>query len=189
MENFQARDVCRIMDERQVRAVISKMAREVADAYRNDLANLVFLGVARRGVPIAKMAGAAFKEQTGASVLVAAIDAKIYNDDLTYVSKNGQAVIKPFENSGLKGKIAVVWDDVAYTLQTFEAIYPAIRANGPTETEFAVLVDRFQWHKKEREIYAPRFFGLRQETSSDQIIKVHMPEFDGDMCVWLQERF
>ncbi|MDD5146643.1 MAG: phosphoribosyltransferase family protein [Candidatus Pacebacteria bacterium] len=178
------------MDKEKVIATITVMALEVIKTYQNELANLIFIGVARRGVPIAKIAAQVIYKQTGIAIPVIPVKIKIYNDDLSFVDSHGQPISQPLKiTESLDGKIIIVWDDVAYTLATTQAAFEIIRQAGqPLKVEFAVLVDRFQWHQIGREVYSPRFFGLQQPTKAGEIVKVQMEEIDGATSVWLQEQ-
>jgi pyrimidine operon attenuation protein/uracil phosphoribosyltransferase len=181
------------MDEERVIATITAMAFEVIQAYQKELTSLIFIGVVRRGMPIAKIAAQIIYNQTGITVPVIPVQTKIYNDDLSFVDPDGQPISQPFEiTENFNGKtIIIAWDDVAYTLATSEEVFKIISQAGRAfkfELEFAVLIDRFEWHKDGREIYSPRFFGLRQSTKAGEIVKVQMEEIDGETSVWLQEQ-
>lgn len=184
-------DVRALMDEATVEKTIAAISAEVSESYQNEREKIVFVGVATRGVPAAQRATQYIQQNFGLLIPMIVLEIKIYEDDLSYVHPQGNPVSKPLANpEEIDGKILIVWDDVAYTLATNAAVYAILtKAGKPAKIEFAVLVDRVDWHQKEREIYAPRFVGLRQSTHADEIIKVRFAETDqGNTSVWLQRK-
>lgn len=184
-------NIRQIMDEKKVVATIATMTEKVISGYQNELQDLVFVGVIRRGMPIAEMAVRIVRERTGINIPVVPLNITLYKDDLSYVSRDEQPVVQTnFASSQreLQGKIIIVWDDVAYTLTTFATAYQVLKKCQPAKVDFAALVDRIGWHKAGYESYAPRIVGLSQPTSAAEIIKVKIQEIDGETSVWLQEK-
>jgi len=177
------------MDETEIRETIVKMVDKILTIYSNDLARIVLVGVKTRGVPIAQIVSKIIKEKTDTSVPVVILDIKIYNDDLSFAA-DGQAITQPPDSSvDISSKILIVCDDVAWTLATNEVVHEILVAYQPAEIKFSVLVDRFEWHSANKEMCAPSFVGLKQSTTSNQIVKVCFKEtYDGQTAVWLCEK-
>lgn len=178
-----------LMDEAEIKNTIAKMVDEILTIYSNDLARIVLVGVKTRGMPIAQIVSKIIKEKTDIVVPVVILDIKIYNDDLSFAA-NGQAITRqPDSSVDLSGKILIVCDDVAWTLATNAVVYKILITHQPAEIKFAVLVNRFEHHAPDKRQYAPSFVGLKQSTTSQQVVKVCFVETnDGETSVWLCEK-
>ena len=95
-------------DERQIltsddmRRVISRIAHEVVER-NHGAADLLLVGLQRRGVPLANRIAAAIATFEGADVSVGSLDINLYRDDLT---SRPQPLVRPTEFPvGVDGKI------------------------------------------------------------------------------------
>lgn len=179
-----------LMTESALLEAIATLVKSIIADYPCELADLVFVGVIRRGLPIAQIAAQFFQQETGLTIPVIPLQITLYRDDLTYVSPQSQPISQSLNlQESLDGKYIIIWDDVAYTLTTnqtaHQIVSEAIRA---AKIEFAVLVDRFQWHDTAKEAFAPRYVGLALATSANQIVKAHLKEIDGDTGIFLTEK-
>ncbi len=162
-----------IMDSSEMTRAIKRMAHEVVEANKG-VADLVLLGIQRRGVSLAGMLGDAISQIEGHDVPRGALDITFYRDDLSTLgpSPKVSSTEMPFD---VTGKIIILVDDVLYTGRTVRAALDVIMDWGrPAAIRLAVLVDRGH-----RELpIRPDFVGKNVPTSQKEIIKVKVREFD-----------
>ena len=169
-----------VMDEKQLMRTITRIAHEIIERNKG-VDDVVLVGIRRRGDPIARMLAEAILRVEGASVPVGSLDITFYRDDLTHISKDPTLnhTDIPFDVSG---KTVVLVDDVLYTGRTARAAMDAMMDVGRARRiQLAVLVDRGH---RELPIRAD-FAGKNIPTSQSEFVRVNMPEFDGEMNVWL----
>jgi len=163
-----------IMNSGEMARAIKRMAHEVVEANKG-VANLVLLGVQRRGVPLARRLGDAIRQVEGKEVPSGALDITFYRDDLSKLGPSPQvsSTEMPFD---VNEKIIILVDDVLYTGRTVRAALDVIMDWGrPQAIRLAVLVDRGH-----RELpIRPDFVGKNVPTSQKEIIKVKIKEIDG----------
>ena len=163
-----------IMNSGEMARAIKRMAHEVVEANKG-VANLVLLGVQRRGVPLARRLGDAIHQVEGKEVPSGALDITFYRDDLSKLGPSPQvsSTEMPFD---VNEKIIILVDDVLYTGRTVRAALDVIMDWGrPQAIRLAVLVDRGH-----RELpIRPDFVGKNVPTSQKEIIKVKIKEIDG----------
>ena len=165
-------------DERQIltsddmRRVISRIAHEVVER-NHGAADLLLVGLQRRGVPLANRIAAAIATFEGADVPVGSLDINLYRDDLT---SRPQPLVRPTEFPvGVDGKIVVLVDDVFYTGRTVRAALNALMDLGrPRAVQLAVMVDRGHHELPIRADYV----GKNVPTSLNEEIQVRVAEFD-----------
>ena len=172
-----------LMSEETMRRALRRMAHQILE--QNEGAeDLVFLGIRRRGVPLAQMLSENISEIEGTSVPVGALDITFYRDDLT--EKSELPICGTSEiGFSVKDKIVVLVDDVIYTGRTASAALNAVSALGrPARIQLAVLIDRGH-----RELpIRPDYVGKNVPTSRNEIISVKVREFDDQMCVNLYSK-
>ncbi|MEX1375958.1 MAG: bifunctional pyr operon transcriptional regulator/uracil phosphoribosyltransferase PyrR [Eubacteriales bacterium] len=162
-----------LMTADDINRALSRIAHEIAEKNKG-VDNIVLIGIQRRGVPISKLIAQKIKKFENADVPVGLLDITFYRDDLSLLDEH--PVVKgtdiPFNITGTK---VILVDDVLYTGRTVRSAMEAIMDLGrPSAVQLAVLVDRGH---RELPIRAD-FVGKNVPTSKDEIIKVHMPEFD-----------
>ena len=80
------RQKAQIMDESAMRRALMRLSHEIVEKNRG-AQNLVFVGILRRGKPIAERVCENVRTIEGISVPCGSIDIKFYRDDLTRVSE------------------------------------------------------------------------------------------------------
>ena len=162
-----------IMNSREMNRAVKRMAHEIIEANKG-IENLVLLGVQRRGVTLARMLGEAITLVEGHPVPQGSLDITFYRDDLSKLGPTPKVASTemPFD---VTDKIVILVDDVLYTGRTVRAALDVIMDWGrPQAIRLAVLVDRGH-----RELpIRPDFVGKNVPTSSREIIKVKVAEFD-----------
>lgn len=167
-----------IMDKTQMHRALKRISYEILE--RNaDCDNIVFLGVKRRGLPLAHALSQFIFQSTGIGIPVGELDITLYRDDLTQLQDTPIVhESKPFFD--VQGKIVILVDDVLFTGRTARAALDAVSSLGrPSRIQLAVLVDRGH---RELPIRAD-YVGKNIPTSRNEIIKVEVEEIDGQSQV------
>ena len=138
--------------------------------------NIVFLGIRRRGVPLAKVLAGNVRTIEGREVPVGDLDITLYRDDLSEICPDpvisGSDI--PFD---INGKDVILVDDVLYTGRTARAALDATSKYGRAATiQLAVLIDRGH---RELPIRAD-YVGKNVPTSKSETVAVHVMEIDGE---------
>ena len=176
------REKAEILDADAVRRIITRVAHEIVERNKG-VANVVLVGIRRRGVPLAQRVADKIKEFEGTDVVCGSLDITLYRDDLSTVAH--QPVVGSTDIPvDINGKIVVLVDDVLYTGRTVRAAMDAIMDFGrPRAVQLAVIVDRGH---RELPIRAD-FVGKNVPTSKKEIIGVKVAELDGVDSVVIKE--
>jgi pyrimidine operon attenuation protein / uracil phosphoribosyltransferase len=149
-----------------------------------DLDRLAFIGIRRRGVPLAQRISKKIESLENRKVPVGLLDINLYRDDLSTVDIKPvvSATEIPFE---VAGKDIILMDDVLYTGRTIRAALDALFDHGrPARVSLLVLIDRGH---RELPIEA-KFIGRVVQTTDSEIIEVKFQEIDNMEKVLLVER-
>ena len=171
-----------ILDAVELRRAIVRIAHEVVER-NNGTADIVIVGIRRRGVPIARRIAEAIAEFEKAEVPVGILDITLYRDDLQLVSQAPlvRPTVIPFD---ITDKIVVLVDDVLYTGRTVRAALDELIDFGrPRAIQLAVMIDRGH---RELPIRAD-YVGKNVPTSKREIIAVQLIEEDGRDAVVIKE--
>src|SRR5580658_9042641 len=171
-----------LMSASEVDRTLVRLAHEILEK-NSDLDRLAFVGIRRRGVPLAQRLARKIEALEKRAVPVGILDINLYRDDLTTVD------IKPVVNAteipfSVHGKDIILMDDVLYTGRTIRAALDALFDHGrPARVQLLVLIDRGH---RELPIEA-RFIGRTVQTTNDEIIEVKFREIDDMEKVLLVE--
>ena len=171
-----------IMDENAIKRALMRLSHEIVEKNKG-AANLVFVGIRRRGEPIAELVRENIAVIEGIRVPCGSIDIKFYRDDLSTVSESPEIrkASLPFD---VNGRDVVLFDDVLYTGRTARAAIEAVFSCGrPKTIQLAILVDRGH---RELPIRAD-FVGKNLPTSRSELGEVRLPEYDGETGVYLMD--
>ena len=160
------------MSSDDMRRVISRIAHEIIERNRGP-ADVMLVGLQRRGVPLAHRIAAAITEFEHVDVPVGALDINLYRDDLT---SRPQPLVRPTTlPMSVDGRVVVLVDDVFYTGRTARAALNALMDLGrPKQVQFAVMIDRGH---RELPIRAD-YVGKNVPTALNEEIQVRVSEFD-----------
>ena len=179
----QTRVKGQLMSASEIDRTLVRLAHEILEK-NPDLDRLAFIGIRRRGVPLAQRLARKIESLERRSVPVGILDINLYRDDLTTVD------IKPVVSAteipfSVQGKDIILMDDVLYTGRTIRAALDALFDHGrPARVHLLVLIDRGH---RELPIEA-QFVGRVVQTSGDEIIEVKFQEIDEMEKVLLVER-
>ena len=172
-----------IMDEAQVQRTVTRITHAIIERNKG-AADVVLVGVCRRGEPIAKMLAEAILRVEGASVPVGTIDITHYRDDLTDFRRDPMLNRTDISFS-IEGKTVVLVDDVLYTGRTVRAALDALMDIGRARRiQLAVLIDRGH---RELPIRAD-FAGKNVPTAVSEFVRVSIRGTDDETSVWLCDR-
>ncbi|MEP7273500.1 MAG: bifunctional pyr operon transcriptional regulator/uracil phosphoribosyltransferase PyrR [Acidobacteriota bacterium] len=172
----------RVMTVDDMQRVMARIASQIVEN-NPDLANVLLVGIRRRGVPLAGRLAAKIAETEKTAIATGALDITLYRDDLSTVGD--RPVVNRTELPGdITGRAIILVDDVLYTGRTIRAALDELIDFGrPRKVELAVLIDRGH---RELPIQAD-YVGKFVQTSDNEIIKVMLPEFDDKEEVILVE--
>jgi len=172
-----------LMDEAAVRRSMARITHEIIERY-DGVDELMLLGIQRRGLPLAEMIADNIRRFESTVIPVGSMDVALYRDDLSEISNLPVSSETVFP-CPVHGKHVVLVDDVIYTGRTVRAAIEGIfRYGRPQSIALAVLCDRGH-----RELpIRPDFVGKNVPTAKSEIIAVHVPPFDEDICVKLYDK-
>ncbi len=177
------REKAQLMSASEIERTLVRLAHEVLEK-TEDLDRLAFIGIRRRGVPVAQRLAARIKALENRDIPVGVLDITLYRDDLSMVSN--QPVLNATEiNFPVTGMDVILMDDVLYTGRTTRAALDALFDLGrPARVQLLVLIDRGH---RELPIEA-RFVGRAVQTTDNEIIEVKFKEIDQVEKVLLVEK-
>jgi len=177
------REKAQLMSASEIDRTLVRLAHEILEKTQ-DLDQLAFIGIRRRGVPLAQRLARKIEALENRKVPTGILDINLYRDDLTTVD------IQPVVSStdipfSVQGKDIILTDDVLYTGRTIRAALDALFDHGrPSRVQLLVLIDRGH---RELPIEA-RYVGREVQTSDLEIIEVKFQEVDDMEKVLLCER-
>ena len=171
------------MSASEIDRTLVRLAHEVLERSRS-IENLAFIGIRRRGVPLAQRIAQKIAALEQQEIPVGILDINLYRDDLTTVG------VKPVVSAteipfSVQGKDIILMDDVLYTGRTIRGALDALFDHGrPSRVQLLVLIDRGH---RELPIEA-QYTGRSVQTSDSEIIEVKFQEIDGMEKVLLVEK-
>jgi len=176
------REKSQLMSASEIDRTLVRLAHEVLERSRN-LDQLAFIGIRRRGVPLAQRLARKIEALESRVIPVGILDINLYRDDLTTVG------VKPVVSAteipfSVQGKDIILVDDVLYTGRTIRGALDALFDHGrPARVQLLVLIDRGH---RELPIEA-QYIGRSVQTSDIEIIEVKFQEIDSTEKVLLVE--
>ena len=176
------REKSQLMSASEIDRTLVRLAHEILERTSN-LNKLAFIGIRRRGVPLAQRLAKKIEDLEHRKVPVGILDINLYRDDLSTVSH--QPVLNATDiQFEVTGKDIILMDDVLYTGRTIRAALDALFDQGrASRVQLLVLIDRGH---RELPIEAT-YVGRTIPTSKREIIEVKLNEVDGQEQVLLVE--
>lgn len=176
------REKKQLMSASEIDRTLVRLAHEILEK-TSDLSQLAFVGIKRRGVPLAARLSQKIELLEKIKVPVGILDISLYRDDLSTISERPVLNSKQIDFS-IVGKDIVLMDDVLYTGRTIRSALDALFDHGrPARVQLLVLIDRGH---RELPIEA-RYVGRMVQTGAREIIEVKFQEIDGQEKVLLVE--
>jgi pyrimidine operon attenuation protein / uracil phosphoribosyltransferase len=177
------REKKQLMSASEIDRTLVRLAHEVLEKTA-DLNRLAFIGIKRRGVPLAQRLAAKIESLEKQTIPTGILDINLYRDDLSTVGERPVVQARQIDFA-VTGKDIVLMDDVLYTGRTVRSALDALFDHGrPARVQLLVLIDRGH---RELPIEA-RYIGRMVQTSTSEIIEVKFQEIDGQEKVLLVER-
>jgi len=173
----------RLMSASEIDRTLVRLAHEILEK-TEDLDKLAFVGIRRRGVPIAERLARKIESIEKKPVPVGILDIRLYRDDLSMIGT--QPVVNateiPFSVTALD---VILTDDVLHTGRTVRAALNALFDHGrPDRVQLLTLIDRGH-----RELpIAARYIGRKIPTQKQETVEVRLHEIDGEDKVFLAEK-
>ena len=174
------REKAQLMSASEIDRTLVRLAHEILEKTK-DLEQLAFIGIRRRGVPLAQRLSKKIETLENRTVPVGILDINLYRDDLSTVD------IKPVVSAteipfSVEGKDIILMDDVLYTGRTLRAAMDALIDEGrPAAVELLVLVDRGHRELPMRATYV----GKNVPTAPSERVAVRLREVDGIDGAWM----
>ena len=163
-----------LLDAEGIRRALTRIAHEILE--RNEgSADVILVGLRRRGVPLARRLAALIQQFEQAEVTVGELDITMYRDDLELRGTRPEMHPTSMPKDVTEKRVVLV-DDVLYTGRTVRAALDAIQDYGrPRVIQLAVLVDRGH-----RELpIRPDYVGKNVPTARQEEVAVLLEEIDG----------
>jgi pyrimidine operon attenuation protein/uracil phosphoribosyltransferase len=180
---IETREKTQLMSASEIDRTLVRLAHEILEKTR-DLSQLAFVGIRRRGVPLAQRLAQKIEALERRKIPVGSLDIQLYRDDLSTVGS--QPVVSATDISfPVTGKDVILMDDVLYTGRTVRAALDALFDHGrPARVQLLVLIDRGH---RELPIEA-RYVGRLVQTASHETVEVRFQEIDGVEKVLMEEK-
>ncbi len=171
------------MSESEIERTLVRLAHEIMEK-NNGATDLGFVGIRKRGVPLAHRLAQLVERIEKKPVPVGALDITLHRDDLS-IREPKPAVQKAEIGFSITGKNIVLVDDVLYTGRTTRAAMDALFRQGrPKKVQLCVLIDRGH---RELPIEAT-FVGRKVQTNREELIQLQLREVDDTDRVLLVEK-
>jgi len=172
-----------LMSASEIDRTLVRLAHEILEKTK-DLDKLAFIGIRRRGVPLAQRLASKIEALEKRTIPVGILDINLYRDDLSTIGVKPQLNNTEI-NFSVEGLQIILMDDVLYTGRTIRASLDALFDQGrPARVQLLVLIDR-GWRELPVEA---RYIGRTVQTAANEIIEVKFQEIDGMEKVLLVER-
>src|SRR5256886_12381061 len=177
------REKARLMSASEIERTLVRLAHEIVEK-NNGVERLGFVGIKRRGVPLAQRLAGLVTKIEKEPIDVGTLDINLYRDDLS--TTGPKPIVNKMEiGFDVTDKNIILVDDVLYTGRTIRAALDALFDHGrPSRVQLLVLIDRGH---RELPIEA-RFVGRTVQTADNEIIEVKFQEIDQTEKVLLVER-
>jgi pyrimidine operon attenuation protein / uracil phosphoribosyltransferase len=158
----------------EVHRVVDRIAHQILEKTQG-AQDVVLLGIATRGVPLARRLADRIQAFENLTIPVGTLDITLYRDDLR------QQAIRPLGRTeepagGIDGRKVVLVDDVLFSGRTIRAALDALSDLGrPAAVQLAVLVDRGHRQLPIRADYV----GKNIPTALSEKVRVRLAEIDG----------
>ena len=175
------REKALILNDIDIERILKRISHEIIERNKGSN-NLVFIGIQKRGVPLAERIARNIFELENNRFKVGKLDITFYRDDLSKRAKPKVEITDiPFK---IDGRDVILVDDVLFTGRTVRASLDALMDLGrPKTIQLVVLIDRGHRELPIRADYA----GKNIPTALNEFIEVKLVEIDGKDSVAICE--
>ena len=169
-----------ILNREEMRRAIMRLSMELIEKNKGTQ-DLVLIGIRPRGGVLAKKMRREIERIEGISLPIGYLDITRVRDEATGLERDALLAGSEIDFS-LDGKNVALIDDIMYTGRTVRAAVSALASLGnPATVRLYTLIDR--GHRQLP--FRPDAVGKNVPTSSEESVKVHFIETDGDEGVVL----
>jgi pyrimidine operon attenuation protein/uracil phosphoribosyltransferase len=162
-----------ILNDADIERILKRISHEILERNRGSK-NLCFIGIQKRGVPLAQRIAKNIRALEGVESEVGKLDITFYRDD--YAKRVKPKVGVTDISFGIDERDIILVDDVLFTGRTIRAALDALIDFGrPKTIQLVVLIDRGH---RELPIRAD-YVGKNIPTSLSESIEVSLTETDG----------
>jgi pyrimidine operon attenuation protein / uracil phosphoribosyltransferase len=163
-----------VLSESDVHRIVDRIAHQILEKTQG-AQDVVLMGIATRGVPLARRLAERILAFEGLALPVGTLDITLYRDDLR--QRAVRAIGRTEEPAGgVDSRQVVLVDDVLFSGRTIRAALDALSDLGrPSAVQLAVLVDRGHRQLPIRADYV----GKNIPTALTEQVKVRLAEIDG----------
>lgn len=171
-----------LLNATQLDATLRRLAFQILE--HHPARKLAFVGIRKRGVPIAARMISILKEYR-ADIAQGEVDITFHRDDLHNIEAMLDVGRSSIDIPDLDERCVILFDDVLFTGRTIRAAIGEVLDFGrPAKIELAVIVDRGH-----RELpIQPDYVGVVHTTQPGEYIRVSLKEEDGQDAVYLHQR-
>src|SRR4030042_4461120 len=162
-----------ILNENDIERILKRISHEIIERNKGSK-NLVFIGIQKRGVPLAERIAKNIEELEKNDLKIGRLDITFYRDDIgSKIKPLVEITDIPFK---IDDKDIILVDDVLFTGRTIRASLDAIIDFGrPKTIQLVVLVDRGH---RELPIRAD-YVGKNIPTARNESVEVKLKEING----------
>jgi len=171
-----------ILNEKDIERVIKRISHEIIERNRG-AANLVFIGIHKRGVPLSERIASNISKMEKTIIKTGKLDISFYRDDTVKRLKPEVGMTDiPFKIDDMD---IILVDDVLFTGRTIRSALNAIMDFGrPRSIQLVVLIDRGHRELPVRADYV----GKNIPTALNESISVRFCETDGKDMVTINAK-
>src|SRR6266436_2442071 len=137
----EIREKAQLMSASEIERTLIRLAHEIVEK-NNGIEDLAFVGIRRRGVPLAERLAKIIQRIEKKPVPCGTLDITLYRDDLSTVGPK-PVVQKTEMGVAVTDMNVILCDDVLYTGRTVRAALDALFDHGrPRRVQLCVLIDR-----------------------------------------------
>ena len=183
-----------VLESDEISRALTRIAHEILERNRGS-ADLVLLGIPRRGVPLATRLAARIAQADGrssqsapdgvapAAIPVGEIDITLYRDDIRRRPTRGLTPTR-LPEGGIDEKTVILVDDVLFSGRSVRAALDALADLGrPRSVQLVTLVDRGHRQLPIRADYV----GKNLPTATSERVQVQLVEIDGHDAVSISD--
>ncbi|PLX18217.1 MAG: bifunctional pyr operon transcriptional regulator/uracil phosphoribosyltransferase PyrR [Candidatus Muiribacterium halophilum] len=163
-----------VIEVKEFERILKRIALQIIEKNINRIESLAFIGIRKRGVPLAKRLASYIKNTEGYDIPVGELDISLYRDDQTAISN--EPILSGTEiDFSFSGKNLIIIDDILQSGKTARAAMEAILDHGrPESIELGVIVDT-----RTRTLpMSADYYGKRLPISKKEFVRLNLKEFD-----------
>jgi len=163
-----------LVEAKEFERMIKRIALQIIEGNVDNIEDLAFIGIRKRGVPLAERIAEYIKYTEGYEIPVGELDISLYRDDQTAISN--EPILSGTEiDFSFSGKALIIIDDILQSGRTARAAMEAILDHGrPDSIELCVIVDT----RTRKLPMSADYTGRRLPISKKEYVRLNLEELD-----------